>query len=90
MDVSEDRLRAALEHSRTLTLQDRRNDLTLLYDRSLPEHLVRDLLRLRRPRKEGGFGWRRVVPWESFIGGVCDTVVYVGSGSLEAYSRARL
>ena len=90
MDVSEDRLRAALEHSRTLTLQDRRNDLTLLYDRSLPEHLVRDLLGLRRPRKEGGFGWRRVVPWESFIGGECDTVVYVGSGSLEAFSRARL
>ena len=90
MDVSEDRLRAALEHSRTLTLQDRRNDLTLLYDMSLPEHLVRDLLGLRRPRKEGGFGWRRVVPWESFIGGECDTVVYVGSGSLEAFSRARL
>ena len=32
----------------------------------------------------------QVVPWESFVGGECDTVVYVGTGSLEAFSRARL
>ena len=90
LDVSEDQLREALEHSRALTLHDKKNDLTLLYDLTLPDHLIRALDQLSKPRREGGFGWRRVVPWESFIGGECDTVVYVGSGSLEAFSRARL
>ena len=71
-------------------MNDKRRDLTLLYDKNLPEQLVRELAQLKRPRKEGGFGWKKVVPWESFIGGECDTVVYVGSGSLEAFSRARL
>ena len=71
-------------------MNDRRSDLVLLYDKNLPEQLVDQLGQLKRPRKEGGFGWKKVVPWESFIGGECDTVVYVGSGSLEAFSRARL
>ena len=71
-------------------MNDKRSDLVLLYDKNLPEHLVRKLGQLKRPRREGGFGWKKVVPWESFIGGECDTVVYVGSGSLEAFSRARL
>ena len=71
-------------------MNDKRSDLVLLYDKNLPEHLVRELVQLKRPRKEGGFGWKKVVPWESFVGGECDTVVYVGSGSLEAFSRARL
>ena len=79
-----------MEFCRDQTLNDKRNDLVLLYDKNLPEHLVRELHQLKRPRKEGGFGWKKVVPWESFIGGECDTVVYVGSGSLEAFSRARL
>ena len=71
-------------------MNDKRSDLVLLYDKNLPEHLVRELVQLKRPRKEGGFGWKKVVPWELFVGGECDTVVYVGSGSLEAFSRARL
>ena len=71
-------------------MNDKRSDLVLLYDKNLPELLVRELGQLKRPRKEGGFGWKKVVPWESFVGGECDTVVYVGSGSLEAFSRARL
>ena len=71
-------------------MNDKRNDLVLLYDKNLPEQLVGELHRLKKPRKEGGFGWKKVVPWESFVGGECDTVVYVGSGSLEAFSRARL
>ena len=71
-------------------MNDKKSDLVLLYDKNLPEHLVRELAKLKRPRKEDGFGWKKVVPWESFIGGECDTVVYVGSGSLEAFSRARL
>ena len=71
-------------------MNDKRSDLVLLYDKNLSEHLVRELQLLKRPRKEGGFGWKKVVPWESFVGGECDTVVYVGSGSLEAFSRARL
>ena len=83
-------MKEALEFCRDNTLNDKRSDLTLLYDKNLPEQLVRELAQLKRPRKEGGFGWKKVVPWESFIGGECDTVVYVGSGSLEAFSRARL
>ena len=71
-------------------MNDKRSDLVLLYDKNLPEQLVGGLNQLKKPRKEGGFGWKKVVPWESFVGGECDTVVYVGSGSLEAFSRARL
>ena len=71
-------------------MNDKRSDLVLLYDKNLPEKLVGELDQLKKPRKEGGFGWKKVVPWESFVGGECDTVVYVGSGSLEAFSRARL
>ena len=71
-------------------MNDKKSDLVLLYDKSLPEHLVREIQQLKRPRKEGGYGWKKIVPWESFVGGECDTVVYVGSGSLEAFSRARL
>ena len=71
-------------------MNDKRSDLVLLYDKNLSEHLIEQLYQLKRPRKEGGFGWKKVVPWESFVGGECDTVVYVGSGSLEAFSRARL
>ena len=71
-------------------MNDKRNDLVLLYDKNLPDQLVGELYQLKKPRKEEGFGWKKVVPWESFVGGECDTVVYVGSGSLEAFSRARL
>ena len=71
-------------------MNDKRSDLVLLYDKNLSEHLIEQLYQLKRPRKEGGFGWKKVVPWESFVGGECDTVIYVGSGSLEALSRARL
>ena len=80
----------ALDFCREQTLNDKKNDLVLLYDKNLPVHLVETLHQLKRPRMEGGFGWKKVVPWESFVGGECDTVVYVGSGSLEAFSRARL
>ena len=83
-------MKEALEFCREQTLNDKKSDLVLLYDKNLPEQLVEHLAQLKRPRKEGGFGWKRVVPWESFVGGECDTVVYVGSGSLEAFSRARL
>ena len=80
----------ALDICREKTLNDKKNDLVLLYDKNLPEYLVGKLHQLKRPRKEGGFGWKKILPWESFVGGECDTVVYVGSGSLEAFSRARL
>ena len=90
IDVEEESLKEALEFCRDQTLNDKRSDLVLLYDKNLPKQLVGELDQLKKPRKEGGFGWKKVVPWESFVGGECDTVVYVGSGSLEAFSRARL
>ena len=83
-------MKQALEFCRNQTLNDKKNDLVLLYDKNLPGKVVEELTQLKRPRKEGGFGWKKIVPWESFVGGECDTVVYVGSGSLEAFSRARL
>ena len=83
-------LKEALEFCRDQTLNDKRNDLVLLYDKNLPEEVVEELTQLKRPRKEGGFGWKKIVPWESFVGGECDTVIYVGTGSLEAFSRAKL
>ena len=90
IDISEDRLSDALEFCKDQILNDKRSDLVVLYDSSLPEHLIRQIIQLKTPRTEGGFGWKKIVPWESFVGGECDTVVYVGSGSLEAFSRARL
>ena len=90
IDISEDRLLDALEFCRDQILNDKKNDLVVLYDGTLPEHLIREINQLRKMRTAGGFGWKKVVPWESFVGGECDTVVYVGSGSLEAFSRARL
>ena len=90
IDILEDRLQDALEVCKDKILDDKKNDLVVLYDSSLPDHLIRQINQLKTPRSEGGFGWKKVVPWESFVGGECDTVVYVGSGSLEAFSRARL
>ena len=90
IDISEDRLPDALEFCRGQILNDRRSDLVVLYDRTLPESLIRQVNQLKMPRSEGGFGWKRIVPWESFVGAECDTVIYVGTGSLEAFSRAKL
>ena len=61
-----------------------------MYDSNLPEHLIRQINQLKTQRTQGGFGWKKIVPWESFVGGECDTVIYVGTGSLEAFSRAKL
>ena len=90
IDITEDRLLDAFEFCRDQILNDRRNDLVVLYDRTLPESLIRQVNHLKTPRSEGGFGWKKVVPWESFVGAECDTVIYVGTGSLEAFSRAKL
>ena len=90
IDITEDRLPDALEFCRDQILNDRRNDLVVLYDRTLPESLIGQVNHLKTPRSEGGFGWKKVVPWESFVGAECDTVIYVGTGSLEAFSRAKL
>ena len=80
----------ALDICQQQTLNDKKNDLVLLYDKDLPEQLKEKLNKLMKPRKSGGFGWKKVLPWESFVGGECDTVVYVGPGNLEAFSRAKL
>ena len=79
-----------MEFCRDQILNDKKNDLVVLYDTTLPEPMIRQIKQLQTPRTEGGFGWKKVVPWESFVGAECDTVIYVGTGSLEAFSRARL
>ena len=71
-------------------MNDKRNDLVVLYDRTLSEHLIEQVNHLKTPRSQGGFGWKKIVPWKSFVGAECDTVIYVGTGSLEAFSRAKL
>ena len=90
IDISEDLLQDALEFCREQILNDRKNELVVLYDMTLPEKLISQVNQLKTPRQEGGFGWKKVVPWESFVGAECDTVIYVGTGSLEAFSRAKL
>ena len=90
IDISEDSLDDALEFCKSQILNDRKNDLVVLYDKTLPEHLIRQVNQLKTPRTEGGFGWKKIFPWESFVGAECDTVIYVGTGSLEAFSRAKL
>ena len=80
----------ALEFCKIKILNDRKNDLVVLYDSNLPEHLIRQINQLKTPRTEGGYGWKKIVPWESYVGAECDTVIYVGTGSLEAFSRAKL
>ena len=90
IDISEDRLLDALEFCRDQILNDKRNDLVVLYDRTLPESLIEQVNHLKTPRSEGGFGWKKIVPWDSFVGAECDSVIYVGTGSLEAFSRAKL
>ena len=90
IDIPEDRLQDALEVCKDKILDDKKNDLVVLYDSTLPDHLIRQINQLKTPRSEGGFGWKKVVPWESFVGAECDTVIYVGTGSLEAFSRAKL
>jgi hypothetical protein len=44
---------------------------------------------LEESRKNGGFGWK-VMEERLFHGCECDTVIYVGSGHLEAFTRAQL
>ena len=90
IDAAEDQLMEALKFCKDQTLNDRKSDLVLLYDSTLPQHIKGKLTQLMKPRNEGGFGWKKILTWESFVGAECDTVVYVGSGSLEAFSRARL
>ena len=43
IDVDEESLKEALEFCREQTLNDKRSDLVLLYDKKLPEHLVDQL-----------------------------------------------
>ena len=90
IDIGGDRLLDALEFCRDQILNDKKNDLVVLYDRTLPEELKEKVNQKKEPRSKRGFGWRKILPWESFVGGECDTVIYVGTGSLEAFSRARL
>ena len=54
IDISEDRLLDALEFCRDQILNDKRSDLVVLYDSTLPESLIRQVQQLKTPRTEGG------------------------------------
>ena len=57
-------------------------DSVLLYDGKLPEPVVKFLKSLKKPK--------RVMDEKYFHGGESNAVIYVGSGHLEAFSRAKL
>ena len=90
LDVEEDQLDEALRFCKEQTLNDKKNELVLLYDKDLPKDIIERLVELKYSRASGGFGWKYILPSEAFVGGECDTVVYVGAGDLEAFSRAKL
>ena len=68
---------------------DKKSEMVLLYDPSLSKESRKMLESLEMARTSGGFGWK-VMEERQFHGCECDTVIYVGSGHLEAFTRARL
>ena len=93
IDIARDKakLKQALQQVKKYVENDRKSDMVLLYDRSLSKESIKILESLEMPRKKGGFGWNlKVMEERKFHGCECDTVIYVGSGHLEAFTRARL
>ena len=91
MDVADDKakIKPALEHMKKYVENDKKNETLLLYDKMLSKESKEMLEKLKEPRSKGGFGWK-VIEERLFHGSECDTVFYVGSGHLEAFTRARL
>ena len=91
MDIAGDtgKIRPAIEEMKKYIAHDKKSELFLLYDSFLPRGTKDVLNDLKKPRSEGGFGWK-VMEERLFHGCECDTVIYVGSGHLEAFTRARL
>jgi hypothetical protein len=91
MDIAGDKgkIIPAIEHLKIYIANDRKSDMFLLYDRFLPQDSKDILNNLKEPRSDGGFGWK-VMEERLFHGYECDTVIYVGSGHLEAFTRAKL
>jgi len=90
MDVGEDKdkIKPALEHMKKYVENDKNVETFLLYDQTLSEASREMLKKFQEPRSKGGFGWK-VMEERLFHGLDCDTVFYVGSGHLEAFTRAR-
>jgi len=84
-----EKLRPALEDMKKSVENDKKNQIVLLYDKKLPTEIKSILRELEEPRKSGGFGWT-VMEEQLFHGMERDTVFYVGTGHLEAFTRARL
>ena len=91
IDIAGDKhkIMPAIEELKKYIEHDKKSEMFLLYDRFLPQDSKDILNNLKQPRSEGGFGWK-VMEERLFHGFECDTVIYVGSGHLEAFTRARL
>ena len=87
--ANKDRIRPALEHMKTYIDDDRKSEMYLLYDKHISKESKEILTAVEKPRKDGGFGWK-VLKENMFHGCECDTVIYVGSGHLEAFTRAKI
>eukprot|EP00092_Neocalanus_flemingeri_P019101 GFUD01020691.1.p1 GENE.GFUD01020691.1~~GFUD01020691.1.p1 ORF type:complete len:768 (+),score=204.79 GFUD01020691.1:229-2532(+) len=91
IDIAEDEanIKPALEQLKKYIENDKKSEMVLLYDRFLSAASKEILNNLGKPRTQGGFGWK-VMEERLFHGHECDTVIYVGSGHLEAFTRAKL
>ena len=91
MDIADEKelLRPALEHIKKCLENDKKNQKILLFDKNLSLETKNTLENIKEPRSKGGFAWD-VMEERLFHGSECDTVIYVGSGHLEAFTRARL
>ena len=90
LDVADDKakIKPALEHMKKYVENDKNVETFLLYDQTLSKASREMLKKFQEPRSKGGFGWK-VMEERLFHGLDCDTVFYVGSGHLEAFTRAR-
>ena len=91
IDIADNKelLTPALEHMKKYLENDKKNEITILYDKMLSRETKEVLEKLKEPRRTGGFGWK-VMEERLFHGLECDSLIYVGSGHLEAFTRARL
>ena len=89
IDVNKDKKKIlpALHKLKKYIEHDRKSNVFLLYDIFLSEEIKQMLNPLAEPRSKGGFGWK-VMEEKPFHGHECDIVFYVGSGHLEAFTRA--
>eukprot|EP00092_Neocalanus_flemingeri_P013676 GFUD01014749.1.p1 GENE.GFUD01014749.1~~GFUD01014749.1.p1 ORF type:complete len:885 (-),score=190.70 GFUD01014749.1:936-3590(-) len=85
----EKKLSIALNNVKELVRHDTKTQVVLLHDSNLPQSIKDQLQKMAVTKSKGGPGWK-VKHAEQFDGCECDTVVYVGNGYIEGFTRAKL